>query len=96
MYQNLIKRRLLSSPDFSQNPLSEIQEERPDDESPALVPKAMLCVVERERALKVRIRRVANETACCMGVERQQEEKGKVVGIPEGFKRLLANLGGGR
>jgi hypothetical protein len=73
-------------------PLSEIDDTRPYNESPTLIPKAVLCGIEREGSNVVRIRRIADETASCMGIQTNHEKERKMVRIPESFKTLGAYL----
>jgi hypothetical protein len=49
--------------------------------------------IEGEGRDEVWLDRVSNETSSGMGIETKHEEKGEVVGVPEGLKAFLSDLG---
>lgn len=52
----------------------------------------MLGGVEGKCVNVVRIHRIANKTASCVCIQREEKEKGQVVGVPESLKALVANF----
>ena len=52
----------------------------------------MLGRVEREDGGVVWIDGIADEAACGVRVERDEEEEGEVVGVPKGLEALVTNL----
>jgi hypothetical protein len=48
--------------------------------------------IERERGDIIRVNRVTNEAACGVRVEPNHEEECQVMGVPECFEALVANL----
>ena len=79
-------------PDLTPDPLSKVDNARPDGEPPTLISQAVLRRVERERRDVVGARRVADETSSGMGVETDHEEERKVVRVPERLEALVADL----
>ena len=72
--------------------LTEVDDTGPDDESPREISETMFGRVEREGGDVIRIDGVTDEAPGGMGVETKHEEKRKMMGIPEDFKSLVANL----
>ena len=79
-------------PDLTPDPLSKVDNARPDGEPPALISQAVLRRVERERGDVVGARRVADEASSGMGVETNHEEEREVVSVPESFETLVADF----
>ena len=79
-------------PDLTPDPLSKVDNARPDGEPPTLISQAVLRRVERERGDVVGARRVADETSSGMGVETNHEEEREVVSVPESFETLVADF----
>ena len=79
-------------PDLAPNPLSKVDNARPDGEPPAEVPKTVFRGVEGERGDVVGVSRVTDEASGGMGVETDHEEERKVVRVPEGLEALVADL----
>ena len=73
-------------------PLSKIDDTRPNNESPTLITDAVLGGIKREGVDVVRVRRIADETASCVGIQANHEEECEMVCIPESFKTLGAYL----
>jgi hypothetical protein len=106
MQQNLDDLSLPPRSNDSIHPLSDIEDTSPDYIPPTEISEAVLCRVERERGDIIWFDRVADETSCSVGVEGYHEEEClggqaftrtrryiltyEVVGVPEGFKALLA------
>ena len=74
------------------NPLSKVDNARPDGETPALVSETVFRRVEGEGRNVVRVGGVADEASGGMGVKTDHEEERKVVRVPESLKTLVANL----
>ena len=74
------------------NPLSKVDNARPDGETPALVSETVFRRVEGEGRNVVRVGGVADEASGGMGVKTDHEEESKVMGIPERLEKLVANL----
>jgi hypothetical protein len=74
------------------NPLAEIEDTRPYYEPPTLISKAMLGGIEGESWNMIRKCRIADETTSRMRVQTDHEKERKMMGIPEGFKTLIAYL----
>ena len=81
-----------TSPDFSVNSFSEINNARPHDESPTLITQTVLGGVEGEHGDVVGVGGVTNEASGSMGVETNHEEEREVVRVPEGLEALVADL----
>ena len=78
--------------DLTPNPLSKVDNARPDGEPPTFVSQAVLRRIEGERGDVVGIRRVTDEASGGMGVETDHEEEREVVSVPEGFETLVADF----
>lgn len=81
-----------TSPNLSPDALAKVDDTRPDSETPAHVSQAVLGSVEGESADVLGTSRVANEATGGVGVETNHEEEGEVVGVPESFEALSADL----
>ena len=81
-----------TSPDFSVNSFSEINNTRPHDESPTLITQTVLGGVKGEHGDVVGVGGVTNEASSGMGIKTDHEEESKVMGIPERLETLVANL----
>ena len=92
MDENPGKTSSASCTNFSIYTLAEVNEERPNSESPTLVTKTKFGVVERERFNIFWVDRIAHKATSSMGKESHQEEKGKVMGVPEHLKCLMTDL----
>lgn len=92
MNQKLGQPRGSSGTNLAVYPLSEIDDTRPNDESPTLITEAVLCGIVREGRYVVRVGRIADETASRMGIQANHEKECEMVCIPESFKTLGANL----
>jgi hypothetical protein len=90
--ENLGKFGFFPRADFPPHALSNVEDTRPDDESPALVSKAMLRGIERERAGIIWVDTITNETTRCVGVKSNHEKESQVVGVPESLEALVADL----
>jgi hypothetical protein len=80
------------APVFSVHPLAEIENTWPDNVPPTLVSNTMFRRIEWECRNVIRVNRVANETASSVSVEPDHKEEREVVGVPERFEALFANL----
>jgi hypothetical protein len=78
--------------DLTVHTLAEVEDAGPDGRAPAHVPEAVLRVVEGERALVVRVGRVAHEAAGRVRVEADHEEEREVVRVPERLEALGPDL----
>ena len=78
--------------DLPPNTFTNVYNERPDDEAPAIISKAVVGRVVRKSGNKVWLNRVADEASRYMGEETDHEEECKVVGIPKNLKALLSDL----
>jgi hypothetical protein len=76
--------------DFTVQTVAEVETTADKLPSPALVTNAVSPEVVLVEGRKGR-RGVTNETACCVRVHSKQEGNKKVMGVPEGLKRLLSN-----
>jgi hypothetical protein len=74
------------------HPFSKVRNSRPDSEPPALIAKAVLRRIERERADVVWICRITDETTSSVCVKADEEEERKVMSVPESFETLVAYL----
>lgn len=79
-------------PDLTPNPLSEVDNARPNGEAPALVSQAVVRLVEGEDSGIRGFGGVAHEASGGMGVQTNHEEEREVVRVPEGLETLVANL----
>ena len=75
MNKDLGQARSTPGPNLTPNPLSKVDNARPDGETPALIPEAVLRRVEGEGADVVGARGVTNEASGSMGVETDHEEE---------------------
>jgi hypothetical protein len=74
------------------NTFTNVNYERPDNEAPAQISKAVVGRVERESGGEIWLNRVTDETSRCMGEESDHEEECKVVSIPKNLKALVFDL----
>lgn len=81
-----------TSPDFSVDSLSKVDDTRPHGESPTFITQTMVGSIEWEHLRVCRIGRVTDETTGCMSVKADHEEESEVVSIPECLEALVANL----
>lgn len=81
-----------SCPDFPPDTLAEIEDTGPNDESPALITQAMFSRVKWEGSDVIGVGGVTDEATSGMGVKTDHEEECKMVGIPECFEALCADL----
>ena len=79
-------------PDLTPNPLSEVDNARPNGEAPALVSQAVVRLVEGEDSGIRGFGGVAHEASGGMGVQTNHEEEREVVRVPEGLEALVADL----
>ena len=96
MNKDLGQARSTPGPNLTPNPLSKVDNARPDGETPTLVSETVVRRIEGERRNVVRIRRVANEASGGMGVKTDHKEEREVVRVPEGLEALIADLVVGR
>lgn len=81
-----------TSTDLPPNTFTEVYDERPDDESPAIIPKAVVGRVEGKSGNIVWLNGVTDEASSCMRKESNHEEESKVVSIPKNLEALLSNF----
>ena len=81
-----------ASPNLSVHSLAEVDETRPDDESPTLVTEAVLGRIEGEDGDIIWIDGITHEATSGVSIEANHEEEGEVVGIPERFETLGTDL----
>jgi hypothetical protein len=72
--------------------LTKVNDTGPDDEPPGEISETVIGRVKREGGDVIRIGGVTDEAPGGMGVDTKHEEKCKMVGIPEDFKGLVADL----
>lgn len=77
---------------LSPNTFAKVDDERPDDEPPAVIPKAVFCRVKRKGGGKIWLNRVTDEASGGMSKESHHKEECEVVGIPKNFKALFFDL----
>lgn len=92
MDKDLRKPSGLPRPNLPPHPLTEIEDSGPDDKPPAEVSKTVLGRVEGKSWDVIGVDGVSYETAGGVGVKGDHEEKCEVVGIPERFEALAADL----
>ena len=92
MNEDLRQASCAPGPNLAPNPLSKVDDTRPDGEAPALVSQAVIRLVEGEHSRIRGFGRVAHEASGGMGVQTDHEEERKVVRVPESLKALVANL----
>lgn len=92
MNENLRQTSCTPGANLTPNPLSEVNEARPDGEPPTLVSKTVVRRVEGKHGNVGGTRSVANETSSGMAIETEHEEEREVVRIPEGLEALVADL----
>ncbi len=92
VHENLGEAGCTSSPNLPENPLTEIDDTRPDGEPPALISETVFCRIERETRDVVGISGVTDEASGGMTIKTDHEEERKVVSVPEGLKALVTNL----
>ena len=92
MEEDLGKASGLPRPDFPPYPLTEIEDSGQGDEPPAEVPKAVFGRVEGKACDVIGLDGIADETAGCVAVKGEHEEKSKVVGVPERLEALATDL----
>jgi hypothetical protein len=90
--QNLGKLGCPSSPYFSVDSLTKVNEERPDGETVTFITKTVLSTIEWESVGVIWESTVTDEATGSMGEEAYHEEESEVVGIPEYLECLLANF----
>lgn len=90
--EHLGKFRLFVSTILAIHPLSKVSDGRPNCEPPALIAKTMPCGIKWKRIGVVRLHRITDKAASRMCVKGKEEEKCQMVGVPEGFKALSADL----
>ena len=95
--QNFGKPSCPACPNFSPDPLPEVNDTRPDGEPPALVAETVIRRIEGERLDIVGVGGVTDEASSGMGVQADHEEESEVMRVPEGLEALGADLvvGGG-
>lgn len=79
-------------PDLPPNALSEINDTRPNGETPTLITEAELCVIEGKRIDVRCICAIPDEATIGMGPESNEEEERQMMRVPERFETLLADL----
>ena len=92
MNEDLRQTSCTPSPNLTPNPLSKVDNARPNGEAPALVSQAVVRLVEGEDSGIRGFRGVAHEASGGMGIQTNHEEEREVVRIPEGLETLVANL----
>ena len=92
MNENPRKTSSLPCTVFPVQALAKVDNERPNNKPPAKVTKTMFGIIEWECIRMSRIDGITDETASCVGKEADHEEECEVVGIPEDFERLMANI----
>lgn len=97
MNKHLRQARRTAGSDFSPHAFTEVDDTGPDDESPALIPKAVFSGVERKGRYESGERAVADEATGGMHIQADHEEKRQVVRVPERLEALVADrvVGGG-
>lgn len=90
--QDLGKAGCPPSTDFSPDAFAEVDDARPDDEPPTQISETVLSRIEGEYAGPVWVGGISDEASSGMSVQSKHEEKCQMVGVPEGFKALLADF----
>lgn len=90
--QNLGETSSASSSDLPPHSLTEVDDTRPNSETPTLVAQTMFRVVEGERVGIGGVPRITDEAASSMRVKTNHEKECEVVSVPKGFETLVANL----
>jgi hypothetical protein len=90
--KNLRQLSFATSPDFPVDSLAEVEDARPDGESPRQVSQAMTGGVEGELADEIRVGRVSHKATGGMGIQADHEEESEVMSVPECLEALSSNF----
>lgn len=92
MDKDLCEARGAPGANFSPDPLSKVDDTRPDGKTPALITQAVISVIEWEGRSIGGIGSVTDEAASSVGIKANHEEESQVVRIPERLETLVANF----
>lgn len=92
MDQNLGETSRPSCTYFSPDALTKVDDAGPNNKSPALVSEAVVGCVKGEYIAQGWVSAIPDEAPSGVSIQSDHEEKRQVVGVPKGFKALLADL----